>query len=310
MHTVEPHELNDLFATVANIYKESSDGEKLIYWLRKDWGVFQISDSFGEDDSKTEGLLAAIFRDDEDVVEKKYHPSSGYGSGILKTWNDLSDELRNRNRYFLDVELDSSRLDELLELLQAKDVPRKWYRARINEEGGVFPMEKMGAPPGEVASHGRENPPGIPYLYIGSTVETSIAEIRPHTGEIANVAEFMIDSDKLKIVDLRKPKETISPFALGDEDKIGALRSDIGFLERLGDELTRPVRPKLVPIEYVPSQYLCEFIKSSGWDGVLYRSSVSDGFNLALFDQGKAKIKNVQKCSVEKVSVSTSEMTS
>lgn len=80
----------------------------------------------------------------------------------------------------------------------------------------------------------------------------------------------------------------MSPFILTDASEIGQLRADLPFLERLGEELTRPVLPQGAAIDYIPSQYLCEFIKKSGFDGVVYRSSVSDGFNLALFDPNKA----------------------
>jgi hypothetical protein len=40
------------------------------------------------------------------------------------------------------------------------------------------------------------------------------------------------------------------------------MRSDLPFLERLGDELTRPVVPQAAAIDYTPSQYLSEFIGS------------------------------------------------
>ena len=167
----------------------------------------------------------------------------------------------------------------------------------------------MGAPPIGIASHGRANPPGIPYLYVASTSETAVAEIRPHTGETATVAKFWLDADEVSIVDLRAPKKLISPFSLGDEDKIGALRSDINFLERLGGELTRPVRPQSAPVEYVPSQFLCEFIKRSGWDGVLYASSVGKGMNLALFDPAKAVPNEASLWDIEKVHVEITERT-
>jgi hypothetical protein len=39
----------------------------------------------------------------------------------------------------------------------------------------------------------------------------------------------------------------------------------------------------------VPSQYLCEFIKKYGFSGVIYRSSVSTGQNLALFEPAGAQ---------------------
>ena len=66
------------------------------------------------------------------------------------------------------------------------------------------------------------------------------------------------------------------------------MRGDIPFLARLGEELTRPVVPQSAAIDYVPSQYLCEFIKKCGYDGVMYRSSVGDGVNMALFDPARA----------------------
>jgi hypothetical protein len=52
----------------------------------------------------------------------------------------------------------------------------------------------------------------------------------------------------------------------------------------LGEELSKPIIPKEAALEYLPSQYLCEFIKSIGFAGVLYQSSLGEGFNLALFD--------------------------
>jgi hypothetical protein len=297
---VDPSKLFDLFSSVTNIYEESEDGQELVSWFREDWAMFRHPNM---DDFRVKDLLAAIL-DDAELVRKRFKPSERFKSNRLERWELLTTELRRRNRYFPEIEIDFPRLADLLGLLRAKNMEKNWYRARINADENTFPIDKMGAPPVGVASHGRANPPGIPYLYVGSTPETSIAEIRPHTGETATVAEFYIDVGALKVVDLRAPKQLISPFSLGDEDKIGALRGDIDFLERLGNELTRPVRPQAAPVEYVPSQYLCEFIKRSGWDGVLYSSSVSDGVNLALFEPEKAEPKNVSLWRVQKVTVS------
>ncbi|MYB34548.1 MAG: RES family NAD+ phosphorylase [Gammaproteobacteria bacterium] len=296
---VEPAKLLDLFSTVTNTYEEHEDGRKLIEWFRDDWAMFSNPQM---NDSRVENLLAAIV-DDAGIVEKRFRPAERFKSDRLERWGQLTEELRSRNRYFPEIEIDFERLKELLKFLYAKEIPSKWYRARINADDIAFPIEEMGAPPIGTASHGRANPPGIPYLYIGSTPETSISEIRPHTGETVTVAEFEINTSEIAVVDLRAPKLLISPFSLGDEDEIGTLRSDIDFLEQLGSELTRAVRPLVTPVEYVPSQYLCEFIKRSGWEGVLYYSSVSDGVNLALFDSGKAVSKKVALWRVKKVTV-------
>jgi hypothetical protein len=119
------------------------------------------------------------------------------------------------------------------------------------------------------------------------------------------VANFLVPQElDLKVVDLRHPRKTASPFILADENDVALLRGDIGFLEHLGEELTRPVLPQAAAIDYVPSQYLCEFIKNRGFHGVMYRSSVGTGVNFALFypelaTAGVVKQRRVSRVSVE-----------
>ncbi|WP_082926423.1 RES family NAD+ phosphorylase [Cupriavidus sp. D384] len=294
-----PASLVDIFSAVINIYDEDPAGKGLVEWMRGDWAIFRHPRM---DDFRAKDLLAAI-TGIADIGRRTFVPSDRFRSDRLVRWEKLRDELRNTNRYFPEAQLDKGRLEELLEFLQAENMPLKWYRARIQPSESMFAIGEMGAPPSRVASHGRANPPGIPYLYVGSSPATAIAEIRPHTGEYVSVADFSIDPARLRLVDLRAPKERISPFEIGDEDRIGALRSDIAFLERLGDELTRPVVPQGAAVEYVPSQYLCEFIKKAGWNGVVYRSSMSDGINLALFNPAIAAPGGVTPWVVSRVSV-------
>jgi hypothetical protein len=250
--------------------------------------------------AKAKDLLAEIL-EDGDIVRRPFMPSSSYHSEGLLRWETLREELKHQNRWFLATSLDEDRLADLLTLLLVEDLPTTWYRARIRSSDVNFPIGEMGAPPKRVASHGRANPAGIPYLYLGSKPETAAAEIRPHTGEVACVADFEIPS--IRAVDLRDPRKHVSPFSVQQASAIGQLRADLPLLERLGEELTRPVLPSSAAIDYIPSQYLCEFIKKSGFDGVVYRSSVSDGINLALFDPEKAKGGAVKLYNVSKVSV-------
>jgi hypothetical protein len=106
------------------------------------------------------------------------------------------------------------------------------------------------------------------------------------------------------IADLRHPKKTVSPFLIGDEEKIKKTRNYIKFLEELGNELTRPVLPRSAAFEYAPSQYLCEFIKKCKYTGVMYNSSVGDGFNLALFNTSSVTVTTVVQKIVTRVSIS------
>ncbi|KHJ63113.1 hypothetical protein NCPPB3923_09885 [Burkholderia glumae] len=295
---IEPRQLANVFEMLASVYESDSDGKPLVEWMKSDWYLFSHPRL---DDARANELLNCIF-DDDAITGKTFAPSASYKSEGLARWETLRDELLFKNRYFLDEALDTDRLKELLAHLLADGMPEIWYRARIMTSDLPYPIAEMGAPPTRLTSHGRANPVGIPYLYLGSLPDTAAAEIRPHTGEVACVAEFTV-RQPLVAVDLRNPRESVSPFVLADAGAIGQLRADIPFLERLGDELTRPVLPRSAAIDYIPSQYLCEFIKKSGYDGVVYRSSVSDGMNLALFDPAIAAGGSVTRYSISRVSV-------
>jgi hypothetical protein len=274
------------FADLASSYRPDPAGRLLVQWFREDWGMFELPQM---DDAHAKELLADVL-DDGEIVRQLFSPATDLVTDHLTQWESLREELMHHNRYFPNVNIDLSRLERLLWnlTLTADEVPRTWYRARIQTSEVPFPVAQMGAPPNRIASHGRANPAGIPYLYLGSTPETAISEIRPHTGELACVADFQTP-DTIKVVDLRNPKKTVSPLLLAAAADISQMRSDLPFLARLGDELTRPVLPQSAAIDYTPSQYLCEFIKKCGYHGVIYRSSVSTGINMALFDPAQAQ---------------------
>ena len=295
-----PTQLSEYFELLIGAYRPDPNGKLLIQWFREDWGLFSHPRM---NDSRANDLLSEIL-DDGEIVRQPYSPSGIPVADRLSEWGQLRDELMYRNRFFPAVDIDLDRLKGLLEhvKINANEVPGSWYRARIQSGDTVFTIGDMGSPPRRTASHGRANPAGIPYLYLGSTPTTAISEIRPHTGEIACVADFKIPHE-LIFVDLRRPKKMVSPFVLADAEDIGRMRSDLPFLEQLGEELTRPVLPQAAAIDYIPSQYVCEFIKKCGYDGVIYRSSVSDGINLALFDPDRAQSGDVTQYQVTRVSV-------
>ena len=293
---VAPNELSAEFEMLTSIYEPDPNGRLLVEWLKDDWSLFPKLDI-----ANAKSLLAEVM-DDGDIVRKTFTPSLAFKSEGLAAWNTLRDELMYKNRYFLDEALDKDRLGELLSHLTTSELPENWYRARITMSNIGYTIDQMGAPPRDLASHGRANPSGIPYLYLGSAPDTAIAEVRPHTGETASVAQFTLQG-AITVVDLRKPRELVSPFLLEDASEVGRMRADVPFLERLGNELTRPVLPRSAAIDYLPSQYLCEFIKKIGYNGVLYRSSVSEGINLALFDPSRAIANSVGLYDVQRVSV-------
>ena len=285
---VEPNKLSEYFEALIDIYRLDENGKLLIEWLKEDWLLFDHSEL---DEACANTLLGEIL-DDREIVRQKFVPSARDQCELVMIWKRLTTELTHNNRFFPDTEFKYDRLEWFFANLVSdqNDHSSKWYRARIEKEGKCYKPDDMGAPSERAASHGRANPAGIPYLYLGSEPETAVAEVRPHPGEIVCVAEFQTESE-LQLVDLCNPRSLISPFLLSDESALAQLRSgDIKFLESLEQSLAVPVIPTAAAIDYTASQYLCEFIKKCGYQGVIYNSSVSKGMNLALFDPDKATV--------------------
>ncbi len=296
---LEPRDLRDYFELVIGIYVESDSGRSLVEWLKEDWGLF---DHPRMDVAHTKELLGDI-TDDGNLVRKHFVPRDIGDSTTLRQWEDFREELMHRNRYFpIGAPLD--RLKTLVGYLalDVDDFGLEMYRARIQEQPQPFTFGEMGAPPAGVASNGRANPAGIPYLYVASDAGTAISELRPHVADAACVAKVNLRSG-LRVADLRNPKKTASPFALEDIASVALHRKDLPFLVKLGKELSRPVRQKAAHIDYLPSQYLCEFIKSCGFDGVMYKSSVGDGVNIALFDPSAGTVASLVTHTVSSVRV-------
>lgn len=304
-YLLPPASLREHFELLTGAYVLDANGEGLVELLKTDWGMFHHERM---DVAHVKELLGDVL-DDGDRVRQRFRPSvNAIVNDALQRWDDLRQELMHKNRYFPVTEINLPRLERLFSflLLPPEEIPTTWYRARIQAGVDIYPSNEMTAPPKHLASHGRANPAGIPYLYLASTALTAVSEVRPHTGELASVGEFIIPAG-LKVADLRHPKRSVSPFILSDESEISMLRGDIEFLEKLGDELTRPVLPRSAAFDYIPSQYLCEFVKVCGFDGVMYRSSVGDGVNLALFRPELAQIGVVLTQLVSKVTVNLAE---
>lgn len=56
-------------------------------------------------------------------------------------------------------------------------------------------------------------------------------------------------------------------------------------LVNISREIAKPLRSRDSPLDYLPSQYLVEFIKSKGYAGVKYNSTLrKGGYNIAIFN--------------------------
>jgi len=214
---------------------------------------------------------------------------------MQKSWDDFCEKLRHENRFFPESSFNFKILAELLKVLSSKTEEQLLFRARFSTE--KMPSSEMGKPKPIDATIGRMNPRGISYLYLSEDPNTALAEIRAIAHDSVSLGKFRIQESK-KILDLTK-QSIGSPFEYGS--RFRRIMEYSGFLFWFATELSKPVNYSKADLDYIPIQYICEFIKKQGFHGIRFKSSVTDGINLTLFDNTGCECIDVEYIQVHKV---------
>jgi hypothetical protein len=92
------------------------------------------------------------------------------------------------------------------------------------------------------------------------------------------------------------------PILLAADEGLEDFMIYLPFITKLEQELSKPNRRNDSELDYLPTQYLSEFIKSIGYDGVEYQSSLyAEGYNLAIFNTDKFECINVEVREISKI---------
>ena len=133
-----------------------------------------------------------------------------------------------------------------------------------------YNQKESDAPPKEKSASGRANPKNISYLYIAGDVKTAILEVRPILNQEVSVATIKITKD-LKLFDFC--------YTDVDENEKGK-NLDLNVISAAFS------KPNFGGEDnYYATQYVCEFIREMGFDGIRFYSSLNpEGQNIVLFD--------------------------
>lgn len=139
---------------------------------------------------------------------------------------------------------------------------RKWQKVKFK---GYNSKESL-APPPSVSVAGRANPEGISYTYLCEDENTPVYEVRPTINQIVSVAKFKLNR-QLKIFDINYAMEQLEFPPL---------------FSTISEKFSMPYNGN--PAEYLPTQYLTELIRTMGFDGIRFNSSLHEnGKNVVLF---------------------------
>lgn len=185
-------------------------------------------------------------------------------------------------------------------------------QASGGEEPTGYDAERM-KPRLTRAMEGRANPAGVPVLYLGTTEQTAISEVRPWIGATASVAQFKT-LRTLKALDLSRGH--------GKSSFVGAVFSHMmGGTEPTADEkekavwididnaFSKPLTKSDDSADYAPTQILAELFRNARYDAVIFKSQFGEkGFNIVLFDVADADAINCAPYEVTKIEVSFQEI--
>lgn len=139
------------------------------------------------------------------------------------------------------------------------------------------------------ASEGRANSKGIPCLYVATDKETAMSEIRPWLGSVMSVGTFKLTRDLRIILFATESEESIHNYSyyFSEPSEEEIIKSVWFYID---NAFSKPTKTSDLKSDYAPTQIISEFIKSKGYDGIAYRSSLGGGHNIALFDLESADI--------------------
>lgn len=293
-HIIDPRELSYSFQSIFDLYVIGDSGKQATHQLEHDFSGLIFSTSNHETVDK---LLRAIFTDDlqtyGDYLNNNILLSCNENpqytkevSSLQLTWENFVNEIKSINRFHITSVFDFAKLEHILKINSVKISKGKiFYRGRLSDVAG-FPKEQMRNPPNHLAKSGRANPVGISYLYIANDLMTTLFETRAALHDYVSIGEFRLQED-IQIIDLKEIGNQ-DPFDLAQNELLEDYLAYLPFLKRLGYELSKPIRRQDSELDYLPTQYLTEFIKSIKSDGVAYGSSLNKvGQNLAIFNPEK-----------------------
>lgn len=324
--TATQSELTPYFEELLNIYSPASalpetypkaERRSLIDDLSERWDIFADIPR-----SKIYDILTAICHDLYSDIPELFDGTIGipelYDSDYLKDhallknndWDAFVNEIKTKNRFhskLINFEILEKYCSFIRKIYKAGEV---FYRARISERSG-FPPEEMSAPPAGKSSEGRANARGITCLYIANDVDTTLHEVRAGVFDYVSVGSFRLKRD-ITVVDL-KAINGISPFVEGLEYLDHAINKQ--YLARLNAEMSKSLRRSDSTLDYVPTQYIVDFIKSiehndeQEYDGIEYNSTTNPGgYNLAIFDPDLFECVSVDVYDIEKLQYTSQKL--
>ncbi len=271
------------------------DNEKLmililsvLYKTDKQWRNFEKEIKYNHRFFPKGELLDELKRIQKYAVYEVEQGDIFYRARLFNPFEYYQKELKKAEniilKYFPDMKGDSALFDVsdtagMEKFLMALSLLGGDSKLLFDELGQIFKQNKRfwgynqsesDAPPRDKALGGRANPKDISYLYVADDLKTAILEVRPNLKQNVSVATVKIKKN-LRLFDFCYVEK--------DENERGK-SLDLSVISEAFS------KPNFSGEEsYYATQYICEFIREQGFDGIRFYSSLNpEGRNIVLFD--------------------------
>lgn len=213
------------------------------------------------------------------------------------TWEEFCEEIKYSNRYH-PKPIEEDIFWEFFGLIKTTyNANTLFYRARLSKKEGILNEADLRMPPKDLRKAGRIASDGIPCFYLANDEETSICEVRAGAHDIVTIGTFS-NINPIQVIDLRNIN-TISPFNVSS---ILLYRINIKLLDSIKKEIEKPLRSSDSQLDYVPIQFICDYIRAKNYDGIVYQSTIREnGFNLSAFTDNIFVCKEIKRYTITKI---------
>lgn len=299
-------ELFDFFQELIDNFKIDENGKPLASKIQSDWGFFSSDNTADKilnyvlPNLQTDVISSAVKVEyTDDITENYAH------------WEILKEELKWKNRFVVNIErLEELGWDGFFNTQFKLNQQTPLFRARLHHQSGMlaYTPEEMICPPKEFASGGRANPSGIPFLYLSDSPETVLYEIRASYLDELSIGTFELNREfeSIKLVDFTEDAYLFQPNSTSINKTIKAKL----LRQKISGDLSKPMRRYDSELEYIPTQFICEFIRVfTGAFGIRFNSSLHlNGNNIVLFDQNLMTCMSVKKVKIHSVNLLSEEI--
>jgi len=301
IETIKIEELYDFFSELLDNFQVTKDGETIVNKLQGTWDFFKDNSTANKVLNVVIPEIASHIQSIDDFVDFNDEINQN-----ISYWRTLKEQLKWERRYLTDIDYLTNDLgwDGFFNSKITLKRDDQLYRARLHNRpfADPFPLNEMSCPPPEISTSGRSNPAGIPYLYLSDNPETILYEITASYLDEVSIGTFTMSDHiqhEITISDFTEIPTLFHPSEVNKRIKSTLLKKSISI------DLSKPMRRYDSELDYIPTQFICEFIKVfTHVQGIKFRSSLHPtGNNTVLFDKEILTCRVVEKFQIHNVTI-------